>query len=185
MRPCDDAPIRSRAHVPMRPWAVGIRCRGVPPSAVFPPREVSLNRGDNVASPGGAGSRQSRRSLECDPRRTQSRAQDDREKSKTTARKARRPREKQDGRQKKTGRPPEKDRAARMPEALEPPSFRKRLCQTNLLQALPAGASRVASVFAASLIGLKGVLNPKAQVKPVAASRFNHSLRQTSTKIWR
>jgi hypothetical protein len=41
---------------------------------------------------------------------------------------------------------------------------RKRLCQTNLLQALPAGASRVASV-AASLIGLKGVLNPKVQVK--------------------
>jgi hypothetical protein len=42
--------------------------------------------------------------------------------------------------------------------------FRKRLCQTNLLQALPAGASRVASA-AASLIGLKGVLNPKVQVK--------------------
>jgi hypothetical protein len=38
---------------------------------------------------------------------------------------------------------------------------------------------------AALLIGLKGVLNPKAQVSPVAASRFNHSLGQTSTKIWR
>jgi hypothetical protein len=34
----------------------------------------------------------------------------------------------------------------------------------NLLQALPAGASRVASA-AASLIGLKGVLNPKVQAK--------------------
>ena len=43
--------------------------------------------------------------------------------------------------------------------------FRKRLCQTNLLQALPAGASRVASIVAALLIGLKGVLNPKVQVK--------------------
>ena len=44
--------------------------------------------------------------------------------------------------------------------------FRKRLfCQTNLLQALPAGASRVASILAALLIGLKGVLNPKVQVK--------------------
>jgi hypothetical protein len=42
--------------------------------------------------------------------------------------------------------------------------FWKRLCQTNLLQALPAGASRVASVTA-SLIGLKGVLNPKVQFK--------------------
>ena len=45
------------------------------------------------------------------------------------------------------------------------PVFWKRLCQTNLLQALPAGASRVASITAASLIGLKGVLNPKVQVK--------------------
>jgi hypothetical protein len=34
----------------------------------------------------------------------------------------------------------------------------------NLLQALPAGANRVASVYAALLNGLKGVFNPKAQV---------------------
>ena len=60
---------------------------------------------------------------------------------------------------------PEKDRAARMHEHSNRPVLRKRLCQTNLLQALPAGASRVASIFAASLIGLKGVLNPKVQVK--------------------
>jgi hypothetical protein len=43
--------------------------------------------------------------------------------------------------------------------------FWKRLCQTNLLQALPAGASRVASILAALLIELKGVLNSKVQVK--------------------
>jgi hypothetical protein len=39
------------------------------------------------------------------------------------------------------------------------------VCQTNLLQALPAGASRVASIVLALLIGLKGVLNPKVQVQ--------------------
>ena len=43
--------------------------------------------------------------------------------------------------------------------------FWKRLyCQMNLLQALPAGANRVASISAASLSGSKGVLDPKAQV---------------------
>lgn len=39
--------------------------------------------------------------------------------------------------------------------------------------------------IAALLIGLKGVLNPKVQVQPVAASRFNHSAWQTSSKMWR
>jgi hypothetical protein len=36
--------------------------------------------------------------------------------------------------------------------------------RVNLLQALPAGANRVTSVYAALLNGLKGVFNPKAQV---------------------
>jgi hypothetical protein len=35
----------------------------------------------------------------------------------------------------------------------------------ELLKALPAGANRVASILAALLIGLKGVLNPKVQVQ--------------------
>jgi hypothetical protein len=35
----------------------------------------------------------------------------------------------------------------------------------NLLQALPAGANRVASIIAASLNESKGVLDPKAQVR--------------------
>jgi hypothetical protein len=44
--------------------------------------------------------------------------------------------------------------------------FWKRLfCQMNFLQALPAGANRVASIVAALLSGLKGVLNPKVQVQ--------------------
>ena len=38
-------------------------------------------------------------------------------------------------------------------------------CQTNLLQALPAGAIASPPSVAALLIGLKGVLNPKAQVQ--------------------
>jgi hypothetical protein len=58
-----------------------------------------------------------------------------------------------------------KGRAARARKHSNRPVFWKRLCQTNLLQALPAGASRVASILAALLIGLKGVLNSKVQVK--------------------
>ena len=46
------------------------------------------------------------------------------------------------------------------------PVLRKRLfCQTNLLQALPAGAIASPPFIAASLIGLKGVLIPKVQVQ--------------------
>jgi hypothetical protein len=42
--------------------------------------------------------------------------------------------------------------------------WKRHCCQMNLLQALPAGANRVASISAASLSGSKGVLDPKAQV---------------------
>ena len=42
--------------------------------------------------------------------------------------------------------------------------WKRHCCQMNLLQALPAGANRVASICAASLSGSKGVLDPKAQV---------------------
>ena len=66
-------------------------------------------------------------------------------------------------RQKKTT--PSKGWAARKRQRSDRPVFRKRqVCQMNLLQALPAGANRVASITAASLNGSKGVLDPKAQV---------------------
>ena len=43
--------------------------------------------------------------------------------------------------------------------------WKRQCCQMNLLQALPAGANRVASISAASLSGSKGVLDPKVQVQ--------------------
>jgi len=59
-----------------------------------------------------------------------------------------------------------KGRAVRIRQHSNRPVLRKRLfCQTNLLQALPAGAIASPPFIAALLIGLKGVLNPKVQVQ--------------------
>ena len=59
-----------------------------------------------------------------------------------------------------------KGRAVRIRQHSNRPVLRKRLfCQTNLLQALPAGAIASPPFSAALLIGLKGVLSPKAQVQ--------------------
>jgi hypothetical protein len=55
----------------------------------------------------------------------------------------------------------QKGRAARIHKHSNRPVFRKRLCQTNLLQALPAGASRVASVHRRVTHQVEGGSQPK------------------------
>ena len=172
-----------------------------PPSAAFPPRGVTPNRGNNVAArdaenrpASGSGPGRRRRH-----RRTRLGGTD-----RIGAQNARAFR----GANRQGATPPspkaslspaairgprsasvsgcKKDGAARIRKHSNRPVFGKRLCQTNLLQALPAGASRVASTRRRVTHWVEGGSQPKGPgSSPVAASRFNHGSGQTSTKIWR
>src|SRR5208283_687956 len=57
-------------------------------------------------------------------------------------------------------------------------------CQMNLLQALPAGANRVAPVYRRVTHRIEGGFSTRRpRFTPVATSHFNHVSRQTSTEI--
>ena len=146
-----------------------------PPSAAFRPRGVTPNRGNNVASPWRrkpapccakkwAGSvpfraDASNRSPKCG--RVFRNAKIVNCVSNRQSRKGNpSPAAIRDPRAASTG-DCQKGRAARIHKHSNRPVFRKRLCQTNLLQALPAGASRVASVRRRVTHQVEGGSQPK------------------------
>ena len=142
-----------------------IRWTAVPPSAAFRPRGVTPKRGNNVASPRGADNHPYPAKNWTGRTAAPAGAHFQDAGPNRSPAERRRIAEIKSIKYERTPRAPmirnrrrryviiTKGRAARMTSTRTAQFFWKRPCQTNLLQALPAGASRVASI-AASLIGL-------------------------------